>query len=346
MAVIGLGFIATRRHLPLWKRRRDVEVVAVADLNEYAANEGARRFRVASAFTDPKQLLDTVRPDIVDLCTPPQTHMELSRLAMESGSHVLLEKPMALSYRECELMLDGANTTGRKLCVIHNMLFYTPVMRALELIDGGAIGEFRGMRLMIANPVQEYLGTDGWVHRLPGGLVGETGPHAVYLSTAFVGPVHEVHAHKRKLSDFAWADADDYSILLVGERGSSSIRIVHNSDHWAGDLEVWGSSGRLNVDLQGMTLSTFSRNSLKRRVVARSVLRDAAGKIASVVGNAASVATGRFMSGHERVMDGFVKAVRDDSPVPVSPELAAASVQVLDEIVRQVTPRDGGTEGA
>ena len=133
VAVVGLGFVATRRHLPLWKKQGNVSLVGVCDTNEQAVQEATRRFKVPAGFIDVEQMIREAQPDIIDLCTPPRTHVDLAKLAMERGCHVILEKPMAVTYDECQSLVEYAAVSGRKLCVIHNMLFYPPVVRALEL---------------------------------------------------------------------------------------------------------------------------------------------------------------------------------------------------------------------
>lgn len=339
--VVGTGHIATTRHLPAWRRFPRAEIVGVCDLDRGAAERAARSFGVAHASDDLSSAIEACAPDIVDLCTPPGTHPQLGGTALEAGCHVVVEKPLALTAREGNALARLARERDRKLCTIHNMLFYPPVLRALELVRDGGIGTFQGMRLLIANPVGRYQGHDGWFHRLPGGLIGETGPHVVYLSRAFVGEIVEVAAHRVRHTPFPWSRGDDFAIQLVGTRGISSVRVVHSSDHWAGDLEVWGSRGRLKIDLQAMTLRRVRRRSLEHHVVAASALREAIDGAAATLAVAGRVLTGAFTRAHERILEAFLDSVLDGTVEPVPVAEAAATVRDLERVVAALSETGG-----
>ncbi|MEX0762552.1 MAG: Gfo/Idh/MocA family oxidoreductase [Dehalococcoidia bacterium] len=336
VGVAGLGFIATGRHLPVWARLNDVELAGVCDVSGDAVDKAVRQFNASAGYSDLAEMIEKADLDIIDLCTPPKTHASMATIAMERGCHVLMEKPMAITSAECNQLVECAANNKVKLSVIHNMLHYPPVLRALELVRNGTLGEFRGMRLLIANPTDEYLAKDTWVHQLPGGLIGETGPHIVYLSLPFIGKVKQVFAHSRKMSNFDWASADDFTVELVGEKGSSSIRVVHNSDHWSGDLEIWGTTGKVKVDLQAMIMTRYSRRNRGHATVGLSVVNESFGKIRQLASNTLNIKAGRFKSGHERIIEEFARSVKEDLPPPVSAESAAETVTVLEEIVRQL----------
>lgn len=336
VAVVGLGFIATKRHLPIWRQIGDADTAIVCDVNQEAVDQAMHTFRVPIGATDMLEVIEEVRPDIVDLCTPPSTHLTLAQQAMEAGCHVIMEKPMAFTSQDCRDLVDCSIATGKKLCVIHNWLFYPPVLRAVELIHRGAIGRLLGLELFLSNPSTEYLCTDNWVHRLPGGLMGETGPHIAYLSSAFVGNIKQVRVNRTKLSSFPWAQADDFHIRLEGELAPASIRVVYNSNFWAADLDIWGTEGRLKIDLEAMTLHQFSRSNLKPLTLGASVLRELTGNGVELAKNFLGIATGRFTRGHQKIMEAFVNSVLQDTEPPVSSQSAMESVALLEEIVRQL----------
>jgi len=96
VAVVGCGFVAQKRHIPSFLRLKDdVSLCAVCDLNQDLARSVANRFGVPNAYSDLSEMLLKEHPDIVDVCTPPKVHAPVAVESMESGCHVLLEKPMA-----------------------------------------------------------------------------------------------------------------------------------------------------------------------------------------------------------------------------------------------------------
>jgi len=182
-AIIGAGLIATKKHIPAFlKQKGKVELVALCDLNREAAQETARRFGIPRVYTDLSAMLLEERPDLVDICTPPKTHAAVAVEAMSRGCHVLIEKPMAVNVAECDEILRASRENNVKVCVAHSDLFYPPFLRARELVAQGAIGDFTGMRIFLSTPTDYMTSRENhWAHRLPGGVIGEAGPHAVYM---------------------------------------------------------------------------------------------------------------------------------------------------------------------
>src|SRR5258708_2578254 len=94
----------------------------------------ARRFGAERAYKSLDAMLK-LDMDLVDIVTPAQTHALLAVQALESGHNVLVEKPMALSSRECSEMISAAKRSGKALCVNHNKRFYASVMQTKHLIE-------------------------------------------------------------------------------------------------------------------------------------------------------------------------------------------------------------------
>ena len=142
IAVIGTGMIATAGHIPAWKHLQDdVEIVAVADINEERARLVAQKEGIPQAFGDWKEMLEEVKPDIVSVCTPNVYHKEQSIGASEAGAHVLCEKPVATSYTDAVAMFDAADAAGRYLFVCQSLRFYNNMIAAKEFVDAGSLGD-------------------------------------------------------------------------------------------------------------------------------------------------------------------------------------------------------------
>jgi len=279
--IVGCGFVAQKRHIPSFLRlRENVSLCAICDLNQELARSVAHRFGVPNVYSNLSEMLSKERPEVIDVCTPPNVHAPVAVEAMESGCHVLLEKPMVPNLSDCDKMIQVSRKYGVKLSVVHNQRFYPPFLRAEELVKSGAIGRLVGMRVLSLTQRGEYIAHENhWVHKLPGGVIGETGPHAVYLSLAFVKNVKNVDVYARKKSDYPWVLYDDYRVELEGENINSSIYISHTSDYTAGEVDLFGTDYALKVDLQSMLLIRYKREHLNPSSVALSSL-SIAGQIA------------------------------------------------------------------
>ena len=200
-------------------------------------------------YGDFRAMLDTEKPDFVDICTPPRTHADLAVMALEDGAHVLIEKPMAMNVEECDRIIEAAGAAGRQVCIVHSELFYPPLVAARKMVADGEIGDFRGMRIFKSTPVSYMTSIpDHWANRLPGGVIGETGPHAVYLTLAFINPIQDMWVAGKKLtSGYSWLPFDDYRLEMIGENGTSSAVLTYANDHWAAQVDIWGERG----DAQG-----------------------------------------------------------------------------------------------
>jgi predicted dehydrogenase len=138
--VLGAGAWARSAHLPGYQRDPRCQIVGIADTVLERAQEAAREFNVSVATADPYELIRRDDIDLIDVCTPSQTHFELAWAALEAGKHVLCEKPVAYDFRDTRRARDLARSRGLKTRVGLTFRF-SPAMRYMrELVAEGFIG--------------------------------------------------------------------------------------------------------------------------------------------------------------------------------------------------------------
>ena len=93
-----------------------------------------------------RNLLRRDEVDAVIVSTPPSLHAEMCIEALESGKHVLCEKPLARTPDECKSIFKAAEKSGRFLATGFNYRFYPSVHKARALLDAGVIGELNHIR--------------------------------------------------------------------------------------------------------------------------------------------------------------------------------------------------------
>ena len=127
VAIIGCGGIGTAKHLPSLSKVEEVEVVAFCDIIIERAEKAREKFGTedAKVYTDYKEMLAEGSYDAVHVCTPNSSHAELSIAALEAGSHVMCEKPMAKTSEEARAMIEAAERTGKKLTIGYQNRFRT-----------------------------------------------------------------------------------------------------------------------------------------------------------------------------------------------------------------------------
>jgi len=121
VAIAGAGLMG-RWHADA-ATRAGGRVVAVCDANREAAQSLARRAGATCVETDLGALLANATPDVVHICTPLESHSELSERALRASADVIVEKPLAGSAGETERLLALAQERGRMLCPVHQLVF-------------------------------------------------------------------------------------------------------------------------------------------------------------------------------------------------------------------------------
>jgi phthalate 4,5-cis-dihydrodiol dehydrogenase len=139
--VVGLGRAFTLM-LPTFQGDDRVELVAACDPRLSAREQFARDFP-AAVYEDVDALVADPDVEAVYIASPHQFHAEHTRLAARHGKHVLLEKPMALSLKECDAMIQDCHDAGVFLIIGHCHSFDAPYLRARTIIQGGTVGKVR-----------------------------------------------------------------------------------------------------------------------------------------------------------------------------------------------------------
>jgi len=152
IGIVGFGFMG-RMHYANWRRCENAKVVAICDTNPniiekskkaYGNIEGAGQaidFDEVKVFTDYEKMLAESAVDAVSITVPTYLHCSFSVKALESGVHVLCEKPMALDTEECRRMIDTAKESGKILQVGHCIRFWPEYARTKEIVDSGEYGK-------------------------------------------------------------------------------------------------------------------------------------------------------------------------------------------------------------
>jgi predicted dehydrogenase len=314
------------------------DLVAVCDANSESARDVATRFGVPRWYADAEEMLRMEQPDVVDICTPPRTHAPLTIMALGAGAHVLVEKPMAVGVEECDRMMAAADEAGKLICVAHSDLFYPSFRTMRNMVESGSIGRFRGMHIALSTPV-DYITSrpDHWANKLPGGVLGETGPHVVYMTLAFINPIRYAYAHAAKLlPEYPWSPFEDYRIVLAGEENVGSVTLTYATNQWAAEVSVWGSAGSIRADLESQSVVHVDRTSLTPRSIAVSTLGAAAQSTGRSVYSGIRRLAGRQETTHEILIREFCRSIITGTAPPVPPQEGREAIRVMDLLAAQL----------
>ena len=139
-AIVGTGFMG-RVHLEAVRRTEGVEVAAIVGRTEDAAQRLGAGFGVPLMKADYREVLRDPTIDAVHVCTPNAQHYSMTKDALETGKHVLCEKPITTAVREAEELVSLAAKQGLRNCVCHNLRYYPMVQQMRQLREAGELGE-------------------------------------------------------------------------------------------------------------------------------------------------------------------------------------------------------------
>jgi glucose-fructose oxidoreductase len=145
-AVVGLGHIAQTAVLPAFQHaRRNSELAALVSGSQLKLTRLQRKYRVEYAvdYDQYEDLLQHGDIDAVYIALPNDLHYEYTLRAAAMGVHVLCEKPLALSERDCEEMIQATREAGVRLMTAYRLHFDEATLDAIELVRSGRIGEPR-----------------------------------------------------------------------------------------------------------------------------------------------------------------------------------------------------------
>ena len=154
------------------------EIIGVVDAKPEARTKAAKIFPHVPTFESLDKFLKEQKPDAVVIATPPSTHCELAVQCLNAGAHVLVEKPLAMSVSECDLVLATARKKGLKVMVDHTFAYNPPVQYLAEQIRNGNLGD-----LLYYDSVRANLG--GFQPRT--NVLWDLAPHDLSILDLFTG---------------------------------------------------------------------------------------------------------------------------------------------------------------
>lgn len=251
---------------------------AACDINPASAKDFAKRLGWLSFETSWETLVSRNDIDIIDICTPNNSHMPIAVAAAKAGKHVICEKPAAMNAGEAMQMMDAAEKAGVKHMIAFNYRRVPAIALAKKMIDENRLGKIHHFNAVY---YQDWLVDPEfpWVWRhdveLAGsGAHGDLNAHTVDLARFLVGEIdsvcgdEKVFISKRPLSGGKGSGivtADDATCFLArftnGAMGSFlATRFATGKKNFL-RIEIFGSKGSLVFNLERLNeLEYFSRN--------------------------------------------------------------------------------------
>lgn len=255
-AFIGFGNVAATGHLPGWRARNDVAIVAAVDITAVRRRVFLTAFPGGRWYDTVDELLDNETLDFVDLCTPPGSHAALIKRLLGAGLHVLSEKPLVTHAADAQAVAAAAARARRVVHTVHNWL-EAPICRKITaLVAEGVLGTVRSVRwqTLRTRPAVAVTvnGVENWrvdPAMAGGGILFDHGWHALYCVLRWIGGAPRGVAASLETRRFAeWPLEDTATLDLDSNAGSGHIFLSWAADERANHIAVEGDLGRIHVE--------------------------------------------------------------------------------------------------
>jgi predicted dehydrogenase len=335
VGVIGAGIGAT--HLAAYNQLPQVEVVALAGLDDDRVRRVAAEYHVPQTYREYEQLLAAPGIDAVSVCLPNLLHAPVSIAALQAGKHVLVEKPLARNVDESLAMIGAAREADRVLMVSFDKRYRGDVQWIKQYIDSGALGKI-------------YYAKAHWMRRsgIPrlgswfvskeqagGGPLIDLGVHVLDIAMYLMGEPRPLSVSGNVYAEFGprglknWVgrqqftnerlpyEVEDLATAFVRLEGGATLLLeaswgTHSS---AGDdfgVTLYGTEGGVELFVRDYGYDNTVR-----------VFTDVGGVPTDM---APRIPKGR---GHLHVIERFAAAVLDGAPAIPSPEEGMRRVEVI-----------------
>jgi predicted dehydrogenase len=254
VGLVGTGSIA-RFHLPAYQLYPELlKLTAVCDVRKEAMERFAQKANVQDCYTDFLELLQKSDIDAVDICTSHDQHEIQAVAAARAGKHILLEKPMGRSMRECRNILDAVDRAGVTFMVGQDLRFLPHTQAIKNLIEAGEIGPVRVTRcdLIWNMPAATGFPPGHWLldGKLAGGGMLISGIiHQVDLMRYFIGDIKSVSGVCRTVHPRFVNGTEEYACAtLEFENGAiGSITVISSSTPYlyASHYAIFGDEGTI-----------------------------------------------------------------------------------------------------
>lgn len=256
--ILGLGVGASRARMV--SKTKDAELGCVCDLQEEKARQVAEKFN-CEWYTDYEKMLVREDIDVIGIFTSSGSHVDYAIKAIEAGKHVFTTKPMDISVKKCDKLIEAAKKADLVLAVDFNNRYLDHRRKVKLAIDSGRIGKIILADLRMKwYRAQEYYGSgypSGWRSRrkTEGGSAANQGVHYIDLLQWFVGPVKTVYGMSASFTHKIETEDTSVAILTFkSEAWGTLVTTTASIPNLGNVIEINGDNGSIILKDKGVSL--------------------------------------------------------------------------------------------
>ncbi|WP_427018535.1 Gfo/Idh/MocA family protein [Pseudarthrobacter sp. P1] len=330
VAVIGCGDVSSV-HFDAIGDHPEAELVAVCDPDQERLAKAVAAYGVPG-YVDHRALLAEVRPEVVHICTPHNTHVDLAVDALAAGVNVILEKPLAHTLAAGERLVEAAQASTARIGICFQNRYNAPVQEMQRLLATGSLGRVLGASATVMwSRTAEYYLDRPWRGTWAGGgggLMMNQAIHTLDLLQWLVGEVDSVSggACTRTLGDAIEVE-DTADLALTHTNGARSVFYATLSNAVNAPVTLDISTEKARLSLRDDLTVTYDDGRVE------------------VTPERAAVSGGRGYWGvsHALLIGDFYAQLGQEGPFWIDPAEAAKSLRIIKVLYRQSYPAAVGT---
>lgn len=323
-AIVGCGRIAQRHAEHI---NNFANLVAVCDIDFQKVKEFGEKYSVAT-FTNFDELLKSDNKiDVVSICSPNGLHASHSIMALNSGFHVLCEKPMAINVNDCGDMIKAAEKNNKRLFAIKQNRFNPPVAAVKKAIENGIFGKIYSIQLSCFWNRDEAYYSNSWKGTLDmdGGTLYTQFSHFIDLLYWMVGDINKVYAITSNFAHKNIIEFEDSGVVALqfynGAIGTINYTVNSHSKNMEGSLTIFAEKGTVKIGGQYL-------NELEYQDVENFEFKDLPiGNTANNYGNYQG-----SMSNHDKIYDNVINVLENGGAISTNSFEGLKVVEIIDKI--------------
>lgn len=338
MAKIGYGIIGCGNigpvHAAAMADVPSAKLVAVSDVVERTAKALADKYH-ADMYTDYRKMLERKDVQAICLCVPSGLRMEIAVACAQAGKHILSEKPLDVSTKRIDRIIEATDKAGVRLGCIFQSRFAEGSLQIKKAIEQGRFGTLvLGDAYIKWYRSPEYYASGAWrgTKKLDGGgALMNQGIHQIDLLQWFMGPVKTVRAQVTRRLHQGLEVEDTATAMLEFTNGAFGV-IEGSTAIWPGHparVEIHGSAGSAYTEDGAIKFWQFAKRKCEDAKIEAALNRES--ELGSGAGDPLSSLK---TEGHRRQIDDFTKAILKDRPPQIDGREGRNAVALIEAIYK------------
>lgn len=327
-AIVGYGKIG-ERHAGFISNHSEARLGGSFDIKAERQEAFHSAFPEAKVYSSLEEILVDPAIDIISVCTPNNTHAEISIAALQAGKNVLVEKPMAIRKVDCENMIHMSLKTGKSLFVVKQNRFNPPVQAVKQLMDQHKPGRILSIAINCYwNRNESYYRSSDWkgIKLLDGGTLFTQFSHFIDVVYYLFGDMDILHAQLANVNHKGLIEFEDTGVVSFILREHHAPGVLHYTTsafkrNMEGSITIFAEKATIKIG--GKYLNTIEYQETEGFDIKNIPEGGQANNYGDYEGS---------MSNHDKVIDNVVQSLKGRDEIMTNAYDGLKTVEIIEKI--------------